>query len=104
MKPGGPSESEPESPPPAFEDALEELQRIVEELEEGRLGLGESIARFEQGMKLLRNCYDLLQQAEQKIEILTGFDANGNPLTEEFDASATHDESQAAAGRRRRPP
>ena len=87
----------------SFEESLKELQQIVSELEDGSLGLEQSMQRFEHGMSLLRQCYQVLERAEQKIEILTGFDAAGNPVTAKFDASATHDPSQAAAGRRPRP-
>ena len=92
----------PKKPERNFEESLRELQQIVSDLEDGSLGLEESMQRFEQGMSLLRQCYQVLERAEQKIEILTGFDADGNAITTEFDATATHDPSQAAAGRRPR--
>lgn len=87
---------------PSFEDSLNELQQIVSDLEDGSLGLEQSMERFEAGMALLRQCYRVLEQAEQKIEILTGFDSEGNPITAEFYATATHDPARAAAGRRAR--
>ncbi len=68
---------------------LAELQDLVRILEEGTLGLDESIARFERGISLLRRCYQALERAEQKIELLTGFDRAGNPVTAPFDANAT---------------
>lgn len=80
-----------EGAPQTFESALTQLQQIVHDLEEGDLGLETSLARFEEGIGLLRNCYRILEQAEQKIEILTGQDAAGNPVTEPFDATATFD-------------
>lgn len=103
-----------ESVPPAerpdaatFETALAELQRVVHDLEEGQLGLEASLARFEAGIGLLRNCYTILENAEQKIEILTGADSLGKPLTAPFDATATIDHSDKSAkkpGRRRTAP
>jgi exodeoxyribonuclease VII small subunit len=78
-----------EGGPQTFEGALTQLQQIVHQLEEGDLGLESSLARFEEGIGLLRSCYQILERAEQKIEILTGQDAAGNPLTEPFDATAT---------------
>jgi len=93
-----------DSAPQSFEGALTELQQIVHDLEEGNLGLETSLSRFEEGIRLLRNCYRILEQAEQKIEILTGTDASGNPLTEPFDASATFEGAEKPAkkpGRRR---
>ena len=80
---------------PAFEACLAELQDVVRALEEGSLGLDESISRFERGISLLRSCYKALERAEQKIELLTGFDRNGNAMTAPFDAAATLDSSQA---------
>ena len=88
--------------PPNFEASLAELQQIVSDLEEGTLGLEDAMLRFERGMSLLRGCYAYLEHAEQRIEILTGTDADGNPLTEPFDASATHDPVARGAGRRPR--
>ena len=97
----GPDDNaEREATPASFEDSLAELQRIVGDLEDGSVGLEESMRRFEQGVRLLRQCYKVLEQAEQKIEILTGSDAAGIPVIAPFDASATHEQS-SAAGRRR---
>jgi exodeoxyribonuclease VII small subunit len=90
----------PDTPP--FEEALDELQQIVGQLEEGSLGLEDSLSRFETGVALLRTCYSVLEKAEQNIEILTGIDADGNPATEPFDATATIDQSSGSAGRRSR--
>ncbi|HID23679.1 MAG TPA: exodeoxyribonuclease VII small subunit [Planctomycetaceae bacterium] len=86
----------------SFEDALQELQQIVSELEEGEIGLEESLERFERGIALLRSCYRILERAEQRIEILVGFNAEGEPVTEPFQASATVEQSGGRAGRRPR--
>jgi exodeoxyribonuclease VII small subunit len=75
--------------PVSFEQALATLEQIVHDLEEGRLGLAESLARYEEGVKLLRQCHGLLEKAERRIELVTGADAAGNPLTEPFDDQAT---------------
>ena len=93
--------SEPGDNQPAFEDSLEELQEIVQELEEGQIGLQESIERFERGMVLFRQCYQILENAEQKIEMLTGFDSEGNPKFEDFDSTSTLENKQEKAGRRK---
>ncbi len=90
-----------QEPQPSFEQALQELQQIVAELERGDIGLEESLQKFERGVKLLRCCYQILEQAEQRIEILTGIDEQGRPVTEPFDASATIEQTSGAAGRRR---
>lgn len=96
-KESGPSE------PPIFEEALARLEAIVHELEEGQTGLAESLDRYEEGVKLLRQCYELLEGAEQRIEHLSGVDAEGNALTEPFsDEQAVSLEDKAAARSRRR--
>src|SRR5262245_24358749 len=64
---------------PNFESSLAELQQIVAQLEGGTLGLDESLAEFERGVKLLRTCYQMLETAEQKIELLVGFNEKGEP-------------------------
>ncbi len=73
----------------SFENSLDDLQQIVQRLEEGELGLETSLSEYERGIGLLRRCYQLLQEAEQKIEILTGFADTGEPQMKPFDASAT---------------
>lgn len=75
---------------PSFERALARLEEIVHLLEEGELGLDEAMLRYEEGVKLLRQSYDILERAERKIELLSGFDAEGNPLTQPFDDEATY--------------
>ncbi|MGQ0635250.1 MAG: exodeoxyribonuclease VII small subunit [Planctomycetaceae bacterium] len=82
------SESNSEAPQ-SFEQALERLELIVQELEEGEVGLETSLVRFEEGIRLLKNCHQVLEQAERRIEILTGTDAGGNPVCAPFDARAT---------------
>ncbi len=72
-----------------FEQALAELERIVQELEDGQTGLEESLARYEVGVNLLRRCYDQLKQVEQRILLVTGEDAEGHPITQAFDHAAT---------------
>ncbi|AOE50651.1 exodeoxyribonuclease VII small subunit [Kangiella sediminilitoris] len=53
-----------------FETQLEELESIVEQLETGELPLEESLKVFEKGVKLSRQCQQLLSEAEQKVTIL----------------------------------
>jgi len=54
----------------SFEQALDGLTGLVEKLESGELPLEESVAAFEQGVKLSRRCEALLDQAEQRLQIL----------------------------------
>lgn len=53
-----------------FEQNMEELEKIVQELERGNLNLDESIKKFEQGMKISKKCNQFLEEAEKKITIL----------------------------------
>ena len=83
--------------PRSFEQSLAELQTIVGELQDGALGLEESMSRFEQGMKLLRECYAILEHAEGRIEMLTRIDDDGTVHTEPFDATATIEKNRGSA-------
>jgi exodeoxyribonuclease VII small subunit len=74
---------------PSFEQSLKRLEEVVHLLEEGKIGLNEALACYEEGVKLLRQSYDLLERAERRIELLTGVDAEGNPIAEPFDSTAT---------------
>ena len=87
----------------SFEEALESLTAIVSRLEDGRLGLDDSLAEYEKGVKHLKQCHQLLANAERKIQLLKGVDADGNPLTQSFDEGfdETLEEKAQARGRRR---
>ncbi len=85
-----------------FEATLERIETIVHELEEGRTGLAESLAQYEEGVRLLRQCYGLLEKAERRIELLVGVDASGQPLTEPFDDTAATDRPPEEPPRSRR--
>lgn len=95
--------TEGDSDIPSFEESLGELEAIVSELESGKLGLSDALARYEQGVKHLKSCHELLERVERKIELLSGMDAEGNPITETFDEQehASLEEKAAARGRRR---
>jgi len=54
----------------SFEQALAGLTELVEKLESGELPLEESVAAFEQGVKLSRRCEALLDQADQRLQLL----------------------------------
>lgn len=98
--------NEESQPQPGFEQALAELEAIVHALEDGRLGLDDSLARYERGIGLLKHCHQLLERAERRIELLCGVDAEGNPITQPFDetAESTLEEKSAARSRRRSAP
>lgn len=67
---------------PSFEDSLAELEQIVTQLEQGDIPLEESLKAFEQGVILTRICQKALQEAEQKVQILT--EQNGTQSLEPF--------------------
>ena len=64
--------------PPSFEDALEELEGLVETLEQGELSLEDSLKTFERGVVLARTCQEALAKAEQKVAILSAADENAD--------------------------
>ena len=53
-----------------FEDYLAQVEGAVKALEGGKLQLEESIEKYETGIKALRQCYTILEQAEKKIQML----------------------------------
>jgi len=53
-----------------FEEAMEQLEQIVAKVEAGETGLEESIGQYEVGCRLIRHCRRILEQAEQRIEVL----------------------------------
>lgn len=67
-----------------FEEALEELEKIVQRLEDAELPLDEALSLFEEGIKLSRFCSKKLDEAEKKVEILLK-DENGNLHQEPFE-------------------
>lgn len=72
-----------------FEQALAELDRVVRDLEDGKIGLEESLRRYEEGVSLLQRCYGQLKQAEQRILELVGVDDTGTPRVRPFEHTAT---------------
>lgn len=69
---------------PNFEDALTELEQLVETMEEGDLSLEESLKQFEKGIALASSCQQSLQKAEQKVEQL--IEKNGELFSKDFDS------------------
>ena len=78
---------------PEFEQALAELESIVERLERGDLPLDEALKTFERGVALTRHCQASLKAAQQKVEIL--LKRNGEADIEPF--SVPDDDSAAGA-------
>ncbi|HLF93110.1 MAG TPA: exodeoxyribonuclease VII small subunit [Planctomycetota bacterium] len=78
-----------DKPPAAkkFEQHLLEVEQVVKALEGGKLGLEESIEKYELGMKALKQCYSILEQAEKKIQILVK-EKDGSLTAKDFDPAA----------------
>lgn len=74
-----------------FEGAMDRLEKIVEQMESGKLPLEDLIVRYEEGMNLVKVCQERLANAEQKIEIIARNSA-GKPVVKEFEPT------QEAAG------
>ena len=84
----------------SFEEALAQLEEVVRELEDGQIGLEESLSRYELGVGLIKRCQAQLRQAEQRIQLLTGVDENGQPSLQLFQtgpATAGPDDAKATA-------
>lgn len=87
--------------PIAFEEAFSELQEIVGQLEDGQLTLGQSLSQYEKGIARLRECYQALGQAEQKIKMLVNLDEDGNLVTTDFKSdTASAAKRKETAGRK----
>ena len=65
-----------QSPPKSFEDALEELERILSDIEGGEVPLEESLQKYERGQFLIQHCRGILGQAEKQIELLSKWDGD----------------------------
>ena len=63
---------------------MDRLEKIVEQMESGKMILEELIVRYEEGMKLVKICQERLTSAEQRIEIITRNNA-GKPIVKDFE-------------------
>ncbi len=69
---------------PKFEDCLQQLEKIVDQLEKGDLSLEQSLKLFEEGVRLSNSCRQELEAAEGKVEIL--MKQGGKLQTQPFEA------------------
>ena len=69
---------------PSFEQAIDKLEDLIEQIESGEVGLEEAIAQYEQGQSLIKRCRGILDKAERRIAELTQ-DADGKPVVTESD-------------------
>ena len=66
------AKSKAESKPgPSFEEALEELESLVEAMENDQLPLEQLVANYEKGSKLMAHCQSVLESAKERIELIT---------------------------------
>ncbi|WP_372964932.1 exodeoxyribonuclease VII small subunit [Marinobacter sp.] len=72
-----------------FEKSLDELEKLVRDLEQGELPLEQSLAAFERGIKLTRECQNALKSAEQRVEQLVQ-NSDGTLETRPFSADDTN--------------
>lgn len=75
-----------DEPELGFETAVAEIETIVRGLESGDWSLTESLTQYERAVGRLQNCHRMLESAQQRVTLLSGFDAEGNPVTEPLDA------------------
>lgn len=68
-----------------FEQALQQLETLVQQMEGGNLTLEQSLQAFEQGVGLTRQCQQALTQAEQRVQVL--LEQNGQSVAQPFVAS-----------------
>jgi exodeoxyribonuclease VII small subunit len=88
--------------PKTFEEALQQLERIVRGLEQGTLPLEESLEQYAQATRYLKYCYEKLAYAEKRVQLLRGLDEDGQPLTTPLEESIDSlSGKQAARGKRR---
>ena len=93
-----------ESPPPAFEEAVAELEKILRALEDGTTTLEESLAKYERGVLLIKACYGQLATAEGRITQLMGLDDDGKPQFKPFAHSSSAESVTPEPKRRGRKP
>ncbi len=79
---------------PTFEQAMARLGQIVDKLESGELPLEESLALFEEGVKLSKLTQGRLDQAQLKVELLLGVE-DGRAKTAAFASGASADDDEA---------
>jgi len=85
--------------PKTFEASLAELEKIVDQLENGDLPLEESLKLFETGVKLSRECRERLGDAERRIEVLMK-DGNGNMNLSELSPETSRGANESTSGKR----
>ncbi|HTF56677.1 MAG TPA: exodeoxyribonuclease VII small subunit [Planctomycetota bacterium] len=79
-----------------FEDQLKVVEDVVNALQSGKLGLEESLEKYEAGIAALRSCYRILEEAERKIQVLVK-EKDGSLTARDLDADAKASRKKADA-------
>lgn len=85
-----------ENAEPSFEEALGRLEAIVQAIEQGKIGLEDSIRQYEEGMKLIQRCRSILAAAELKVRKLQ-LSPEGRLESEPFEPEAQADAGEGKA-------
>lgn len=99
------SKKKPPDEVPPLEEAMSELEQIVRRLEHGGSTLDEDLADYARATQLIKNCHGRLNEAEKTVQLLSGVDGEGNPITEPFaNGPASLEQKQAERSKRRSAP
>ena len=82
-----------EEKPMSFEEAMGQLEKIVEQIAGGKIGLEETMDRYEQGMELVKKCRSILERAEQRIQVLSESDGGVQAVALEQSADGRVEQS-----------
>ena len=87
----------------SFEQALKRLEELVRRLEQGNAPLEQSLTEYAEAVELLRICQGKLDDAQGRIEVLSGFDAEGEPIVRPLSSEVpmTLEEKRTARSSRR---
>jgi exodeoxyribonuclease VII small subunit len=80
-----------------FEQSMAEIERVLRDLEDGSTTLDASLAGYERGIGLIKTCYGKLREAENRIQLLSGIDAEGKPVLTPFDHTTSTEVGSAKA-------
>jgi exodeoxyribonuclease VII small subunit len=75
--------------PAAFEETLASLESLVSHMEDGHMSLEEALSAFETGVRLTRECQQALQEAEQRVQMLSRADGSPEPFPTDKAGSAS---------------
>ena len=85
-----------------LEPAMEQLEQIVRRLEQGGGALDDDLADYARAIELIKQCHQRLTEAERSVQLLSGVDADGNPISQPFESLPEDLELKQAERSRRR--